>query len=107
MIRQNLIPYRLVDAVIMAGRIIDLQFLISFNVWVRIGHCREERFCIWMQRMTEQFLALCQFQNTSLVDDRNSVRDETDNTQVMRNKEIRQSSVLLQFIEKIQHLRTD
>ena len=38
MIRQNLIPYRLVDAVIMAGRIIDMQFLISFNVRVRIGH---------------------------------------------------------------------
>ena len=57
--------------------------------------------------MTEQFLRFAQLNNTSLANDRDAVRDEADNAQIVRDEQIRQTAALLETVEQVEHLSAD
>ena len=60
-----------------------------------------------MRRMPEQFIAGGKFYKTAKIHDRNTMTHETDYAEIMRNKQIRNSPCLLNFLQKFQYLRRD
>ena len=60
-----------------------------------------------MQRILEQLLRLGHFHNPALVDDHNAVGDKPDDRQVVRNEQIGQPALLLEFLQQVQHLGPD
>ena len=73
----NLFPNRLIHRVIMAGRIVNYQFLLLLNLWIRCRNSGQQGFGIRMQRMMEQFLSLRKLHNSTFADNRNSVGNKT------------------------------
>jgi hypothetical protein len=70
-------------------------------------HRGEERFRVWMPRALKEVPRCRQFYDLPDVHDGNSRRNEFNDGEVMRYKQVRQIEPLLQILEEIQDLRLD
>src|SRR5699024_4676335 len=104
---QNFFPNWLVNRIIMDRWIVNQQFLLFLNFWVWLRNSRQQCLGVRMQRMQEEFFCLSKLNDSTFMNNGNTVRDKAYNRQVMRNKQIGQTSALFQLIQKVQYLRTD
>ena len=87
--------------------IIYQQFLFLFNFWVWNRYCRKQSFCIWVQRMQEQFLRFSQLYDSTFMNYSDTVRNKAYYRQVMCDEEVGQTSVSLQTVKQVQYLCTN
>ena len=57
--------------------------------------------------MAEELFSLAQFHQAAQVDDRNAVAYETHDRQIVRDEQVGQAALLLQFRHQVEHLRAD
>ena len=75
----------------------------------RIGHRdrREQRLGVRMQRVLEDVLGRAVFDETAEVHNAHRVRDMLDDRQVVRDEQVGQLVLLLQFLQQVDDLRLD
>ena len=61
-------------------------------------HCRQQRFCVWMRRVSIEFAYRRNFNNLAKIHNRNAIRDMLDDRQIMRNEQICQRKFLLKVL---------
>ena len=72
---------------------------------IRDRNCCQKRLRIWVQRLRTQFIAFCQLHHTSKIHDTNSIRYVPDHRNIMSNKQIRKTQLILQIFHHINYLR--
>ena len=96
---------RLVDAVIMDGRVVGIEHLVFLKLRIRDGDRGDERVGVRVQREVEELLRRRHLDDVALIDNGDAVGDEADDGEVMRDEEIGRAALGLELFQQIQHLR--
>ena len=68
---------------------------------------RQERLSVRVQRVIEQVVGPTQFHDVPEVHHRHPVADVVDHTQIVRDEQVGQVELFLQFFEQVDHLGLD
>ena len=77
------------------------------RIGIRDRDCGEERLCVGVERVLENIFLGAVLHQVAEVHDAYGIGNVLNNGQVVRNEEITQISLLLQFLEQVDDLRLD
>ncbi len=98
---------RLIGTVIMHGRIIGKQYFILLDLRIRDRDRGDQRASIRVQRIIKQFLRVGDLDDAPLINNTDTVRNKTDDRQVVRDEQVGYLLLFLELLEEIEHLGAD
>ena len=97
----DILKRRLTFAVIVNRRIVSEQLLALFKLRIGDRNSGDQRSCIGVQRIVKKFLSICDLNDITLINNADSVRNESNDRKVVGNKEISCLSFLLELFQQI------
>ena len=78
---------------------------VHLHVWIRHGNCREQRLGIRVQSVAKDLLLRAELYHTAQVHNAHLIGNMLDDGKVVRNEDVGQAELRLQFFQHIDNLR--